>query len=635
MNLSLLDPFALAQEYPENLKYTLKSGHSTCIRFNWKGDILASGRLDGVVVLFDMDTRSLARVLRGHVRQIQSLSWSTSGRYLLSASQDWKAVLWDLEVGQRIRSVRFDSPIYIAEIHPLNHLIFVASLYEDTPYLVDMTNPSGKSTKIPLPTAPLRPLANDAEEGEIDEKRAVQDAKQLTTATVFTSNGRYIIAGTNKGWVNIISAEDDAEEEGEEGEEREIDNALPIGSDEQDDGEAEEGEEKEERGTAAGYLRSRQTRKSRRRRRRKGEVLGSTRLTNGCITYIRLTASGKDMVVNANDRILRTLQVPGVLCSDSAVSEGASSSLATSPRHGGNNHDRAYRHQTNSTNTNITSTTTHHHMPIPTPSDLHLEVEHKFQDVVNRLLWNHCAFSSTGEYMTASTYKNHDIYIWERNVGSLVKILEGPKEELGVVEWHPSKPLVAAVGLETGEVYVWANEVTQQWSALAPDFVEVEENVEYVEREDEFDVHPKEEVKRRKMQIEDEVVDVFGVGEDGGGNGGGRGGDDGSLGGGRSNVRHSESRRGREEWRMPVVLGLEDTDDEDAAGGSPSRRRSPAAQESGGGGGGGGGNTSGRGGGGGGGAGERVASRRAAASGTTTATTTVTSTAAKKRRVES
>ena len=63
-----------------------------------------------------------------------------------------------------------------------------------------------------------------------------------------------------------------------------------------------------------------------------------------------------------------------------------------------------------------------------------IEVEHKFQDVVNRLSWNHVAFSSTGEYVTASTYMNHDIYVWERSHGSLVKILEGPKEELGVVE---------------------------------------------------------------------------------------------------------------------------------------------------------------------------------------------------------
>lgn len=67
-------------------------------------------------------------------------------------------------------------------------------------------------------------------------------------------------------------------------------------------------------------------------------------------------------------------------------------------------------------------------------NDIKLEVEHKFQDVVNRLLWNHCTFSGNGDYLTATTFKNHDIYIWERSMGSLVKILEGPKEEMGVVE---------------------------------------------------------------------------------------------------------------------------------------------------------------------------------------------------------
>jgi hypothetical protein len=70
-------------------------------------------------------------------------------------------------------------------------------------------------------------------------------------------------------------------------------------------------------------------------------------------------------------------------------------------------------------------------------------VEHKFQDLVNRLQWNACAFSGTGDYVmgaflfhcwiliVASTVKAaHDIYVWERAMGSLIKILEGPKEEL-------------------------------------------------------------------------------------------------------------------------------------------------------------------------------------------------------------
>ena len=73
MNLSLLDPFVLAQDYPEALSGSFRSGHSTCLRFNRKGDFLASGRVDGTIVIFDLETNGVARKLRGHVRQIQSL----------------------------------------------------------------------------------------------------------------------------------------------------------------------------------------------------------------------------------------------------------------------------------------------------------------------------------------------------------------------------------------------------------------------------------------------------------------------------------------------------------------------------------------------------------------------------------
>lgn len=61
MNLSLIDPFVLAQDYPDtlteklsrlppcyivgNLLIMIGSGHATCLRFNRKGDYLASGRV--------------------------------------------------------------------------------------------------------------------------------------------------------------------------------------------------------------------------------------------------------------------------------------------------------------------------------------------------------------------------------------------------------------------------------------------------------------------------------------------------------------------------------------------------------------------------------------------------------------
>ena len=111
MNLSLVDPFILAQDYPDALTgklsmlndtsywpcvltcTRLESGRATCIRFNRKGDFLASGRvraappqdllrrignflqLDGTIVVFDTETNGVAHKLRGHTRQIQSLRY--------------------------------------------------------------------------------------------------------------------------------------------------------------------------------------------------------------------------------------------------------------------------------------------------------------------------------------------------------------------------------------------------------------------------------------------------------------------------------------------------------------------------------------------------------------------------------
>lgn len=123
MNLNLIDPFVLAQDYPETTAASLRSGHASCLRFNHKGDLLASGRLDGVIVIFDIETNGIARKLKCHTRQVSNLSWSRDGRYLLSAAWDYKVVLWDLMDGSVMRVVRFESPLYSAEMHPYNRYV--------------------------------------------------------------------------------------------------------------------------------------------------------------------------------------------------------------------------------------------------------------------------------------------------------------------------------------------------------------------------------------------------------------------------------------------------------------------------------------------------------------------------------
>jgi COMPASS component SWD1 len=227
---------------------------------------------------------------------------------------------------------------------------------------------------------------------------ADDDAKFNTTIVRFSPSGDYVFAGTNKGWINVISA-------------------------------------------------------------KTGEIIASSKVSSSIILLIQLNHTGREMVVNSSDRIIRTFTLPGF---DS---------------------------------------------PAFNPDSFYLEPEHKFQDLIDKAPWNHVCWSNSSEYVIAAARQTHRLSIWERNQGSLSKILELP-EEITFVEWHPHKPCVAAVGLEEGRVYIWNILTPQRWSALAPDFVELEENVEYVEREDEFDIQPPEELQKRRLDLEDEEVSV-------------------------------------------------------------------------------------------------------------------------------
>lgn len=69
------------------------------------GQQIASGAIDGMIKLFDVETGKVVNTLEGHAMPIRSLTFSPDNKYLVTASDDCYIKIYDVPTGEVISTL--------------------------------------------------------------------------------------------------------------------------------------------------------------------------------------------------------------------------------------------------------------------------------------------------------------------------------------------------------------------------------------------------------------------------------------------------------------------------------------------------------------------------------------------------
>ncbi|XP_028228724.1 protein RBL-like isoform X1 [Glycine soja] len=424
MNASIIDP--LQGDFPEVIEEYLEYGCMKCIAFNRRGTLLAAGCNNGSCVIWDFETRGIAKILRDDEcsSPITSICWSKYGHQILVSAADKSLILWDVMSSKKITRIVLQQTPLQARLHPGSSTpsLCLACPLSCAPMIVDLNTGNTTLLKVsvletcngPTPTPPSRNKCSDG------------ITSFTPTAACFNKYGTLVYVGNSKGEILAIDYKN-------------------------------------------------------------GDVRAVVPISGGSVVKnIVFSRNGQYLLTNSNDRIIRIYENRLPLKDEVRALD-----------------DLSENHNVLNNIENLKAV-----------GSKCLTLFREFQDSITKVHWKAPCFSGDGEWVVGGSASKgeHKIYIWDR-AGHLVKILEGPKEALIDLAWHPVHPIVVSVSLN-GLVYIWAKDYTENWSAFAPDFKELEENEEYVEREDEFDLIPETEKVKGPDVNEDEEVDIITVEKD-------------------------------------------------------------------------------------------------------------------------
>ncbi|KJU81512.1 repeat-containing protein [Candidatus Magnetobacterium bavaricum] len=96
---------AMVHIKPELANFIGHANGILSVTFSPEGKQLASGALDCLIKLWDLETGNLINTLSGHMKGVRSVAFSPNGKQLVSGALDCLIKLWDLETGSLINTL--------------------------------------------------------------------------------------------------------------------------------------------------------------------------------------------------------------------------------------------------------------------------------------------------------------------------------------------------------------------------------------------------------------------------------------------------------------------------------------------------------------------------------------------------
>lgn len=467
MNRALINPFE-ANDLPRGIEEYLEEDKGTCMRFNRHGNLLAVGTSTGKVVLWDFDTLSIAAVLESTedaTSCVTSVSFPAprNGSTVLVSYQNGLVRVYDTLTASIAAEVKFKIPILQAVAHPKVGNIAIVVPKDSHPLVLH--------------------LQRGRYEADTPDFKGIHDPEQLVrlgasrrqagisgTARIRQQPHRSHDAFGNKKFTLIPN--------------RAPSICLSVLCDKNEFN----------NGTSV-------------------ENTATRRKNPFCVAFTR---GGQYILRGGPTGVVRAFQLgcedPDVdptvvaVCKSVVAVQGKAAIRSIQLSKTGqiliNSQDRSMRLFSID---QILKPSRRSKQTLPV-----MEPTSTFTEIVNKSQCKSACFSTDGDFVLGGMDgTDHRIHVWRATDGFLDVTLEGPREGIVDILWHPMRPVLASLGSGRGGVYIWMKNFTENWSAFASEFNELEANEEYKETEDEFDLkEPEDEEKRLEEREKAEAKDV-------------------------------------------------------------------------------------------------------------------------------